>query len=139
MSEENNELIEEEEEEELDLSPLSDDELVPQMHDDLYDGLKEEIMEDIFAQRIPKCSKCDAIDESAVMKPDIVFFGEPLDDEYYDTLNDDLGEVDLLIMIGSSLKVNPVANIPQSISSSVPQVFKIGLVFLRNLFRTFFM
>src|SRR6202795_498425 len=28
---------------ELDLSLLSDDGLVPQMHDDLYDGLKEEI------------------------------------------------------------------------------------------------
>ena len=42
MSEENNEMIDEEE---LDLSTLTDDELVPQMHDDLYDGLKEEIME----------------------------------------------------------------------------------------------
>ena len=31
--------------EELDLSSLSDDELVKQMHDDLYDGLKEEIEE----------------------------------------------------------------------------------------------
>ena len=30
-------------EEELDLSALSDDELVPQMHDDLYDGLADEI------------------------------------------------------------------------------------------------
>ena len=38
MSEENNELIDEEEEE-LDLSTLSDDELVPQMHDDLYDSI----------------------------------------------------------------------------------------------------
>jgi len=28
---------------ELDLSTLSDDDLVAQMHDDLYDGLKEEI------------------------------------------------------------------------------------------------
>ena len=28
---------------ELDLNSLSDDELVQQMHDDLYDGLKEEI------------------------------------------------------------------------------------------------
>src|SRR5260370_1846679 len=28
---------------ELDLSSLSDDELVDQMHDDLYDGLKEEV------------------------------------------------------------------------------------------------
>ncbi|MGD0642575.1 MAG: B12-binding domain-containing protein, partial [Roseiarcus sp.] len=30
---------------ELDLSTLSDDDLVAQMHDDLYDGLKEEIEE----------------------------------------------------------------------------------------------
>ena len=28
---------------ELDLNSLSDDDLVQQMHDDLYDGLKEEI------------------------------------------------------------------------------------------------
>ena len=27
----------------IDLAALSDDDLVPQMHDDLYDGLKEEI------------------------------------------------------------------------------------------------
>ncbi|MEM7250717.1 MAG: B12-binding domain-containing protein [Pseudomonadota bacterium] len=32
-------------EEEIDLSSLSDDQLVAQMHDDLYDGLKEEIEE----------------------------------------------------------------------------------------------
>jgi len=28
---------------ELDLNTLADDELVEQMHDDLYDGLKEEV------------------------------------------------------------------------------------------------
>ena len=33
------------EDDELDLSTLPDDELVQQMHDDLYDGLKEEIEE----------------------------------------------------------------------------------------------
>ena len=32
---------------ELDLKTLSDDELVKQMHDDLYDGLKEEIEEGV--------------------------------------------------------------------------------------------
>jgi methylmalonyl-CoA mutase cobalamin-binding domain/chain len=37
--------IEDGEEEELDLSTLDDDELVKQMHDDLYDGLREEIVE----------------------------------------------------------------------------------------------
>ena len=43
MSKEEKDLIEDEEE--LDLSSLPDDELVLQMHDDLYDGLKEEIEE----------------------------------------------------------------------------------------------
>jgi len=37
--------IEDGEEEELDLSTLDDDDLVKQMHDDLYDGLREEIEE----------------------------------------------------------------------------------------------
>jgi 5-methyltetrahydrofolate--homocysteine methyltransferase len=34
-------------EEPLDLNALSDEELVPQMHDDLYDGLKEEVVEGV--------------------------------------------------------------------------------------------
>ena len=34
-----------EQEDDLDLKSLSDEELVEQMHDDLYDGLKEEIEE----------------------------------------------------------------------------------------------
>ena len=37
----------EDEEEDLVLAELSDEELVPQMHDDLYDGLKEEIEEGV--------------------------------------------------------------------------------------------
>ena len=39
--------------EDIDLSALPDDELVEQMHDDLYDGLKEEIVEatDILLSR----------------------------------------------------------------------------------------
>ena len=43
MSEEEKDLLEDEEE--LDLSSLPDEDLVLQMHDDLYDGLKEEIEE----------------------------------------------------------------------------------------------
>ncbi len=36
-----------EEEEDIVLAELSDDELVPQMHDDLYDGLKDEVVEGV--------------------------------------------------------------------------------------------
>ena len=35
------------EEDDIVLSELSDEELVPQMHDDLYDGLKEEVEEGV--------------------------------------------------------------------------------------------
>ena len=38
-------MSEEEFDDDLDLSTLPDDELVEQMHDDLYDGLREEIVE----------------------------------------------------------------------------------------------
>lgn len=98
----------------------------------------EVIRNDIFAQQIPMCPKCsisglsaepvastssDQIpDTPSIMKPDIVFFGEGLGNEFHDAVAKDKNEVDLLIMIGSSLKVRPVALIPSSIDPSVPQV-----------------
>ncbi|KAF6778212.1 hypothetical protein AHF37_02571 [Paragonimus kellicotti] len=57
-----------------------------------------------------------------VMKPDIVFFGEDLSSEFHDTLATDVHETDLVLVIGSSLKVRPVAHIPNSIPEHVPQV-----------------
>lgn len=57
-----------------------------------------------------------------IMKPDIVFFGEGLGDEFHDSVAKDKDQTDLLIMIGSSLKVRPVALIPSSIPPNVPQV-----------------
>ena len=46
-------MTEDDTEDDLDLNELDDAELVEQMHDDLYDGLKEEIVEgtDILLQR----------------------------------------------------------------------------------------
>jgi len=50
-------------------------------------------------------------DPPALMKPDIVFFGEPLPFGFNNHLEDDRLEADLLIVIGSSLKVAPVSDI----------------------------
>jgi NAD-dependent deacetylase sirtuin 1 len=58
----------------------------------------------------------------SVMKPDIVFFGEGLPDEFHDSMSIDKSDCDLLIVIGSSLKVKPVALIPTSIPSEIPQI-----------------
>lgn len=46
------------------------------------------------------------------MKPDIVFFGEGLPDSFHKAIEEDKNNCDLLIVIGSSLKVRPVARIP---------------------------
>lgn len=66
----------------------------------------------IWLQIIPKCPRCDAANESAILKPDIVFFGESLPEEFHREIQMDKDECDLLIVIGSSLKVQPVALIP---------------------------
>ncbi|TDH01036.1 hypothetical protein EPR50_G00175940 [Perca flavescens] len=81
----------------------------------------EAIREDIFNQVVPHCPRCPDI-PLAIMKPDIVFFGENLPEMFHRAMKQDKDEVDLLIVIGSSLKVRPVALIPNSIPHGVPQV-----------------
>ncbi|RUS90093.1 hypothetical protein EGW08_002135 [Elysia chlorotica] len=80
------------------------------------------IKEDIFKQIIPRCPHCPADNEQAVMKPDIVFFGESLPEHFHNLMTADKEECDLLIVIGSSLKVRPVALIPNSLPAGVPQI-----------------
>uniref|UniRef100_A0A2R5L6L7 protein acetyllysine N-acetyltransferase n=1 Tax=Ornithodoros turicata TaxID=34597 RepID=A0A2R5L6L7_9ACAR len=83
----------------------------------------ETIKDDIFSQRIPACPMCPQdCPEMAVMKPDIVFFGEGLSEEFHQSLARDKSECDLLIVMGSSLKVRPVALIPSSVPPDIPQI-----------------
>lgn len=65
-----------------------------------------------FFQKIPRCPICPPESELSVLKPDIVFFGEDLPKEFHDQISGDKIEADLLIVIGSSLKVRPVALVP---------------------------
>lgn len=99
------------------------------------------IRDDILQQKIPVCWKCNPnlgvwntqnsqydrnmisyLVQLGVFKPDIVFFGEGLPSAFYDNFSDDRDVCDLLIVIGSSLKVKPVAMIPNWIPSNVPQI-----------------
>ncbi|KAB8276785.1 hypothetical protein BDV30DRAFT_224116 [Aspergillus minisclerotigenes] len=59
-----------------------------------------------------------------VMKPDITFFGEDLPDEFGQRLiRHDRDKVDLVIVIGTSLKVAPVAEVPGVLPRHVPQIY----------------
>ncbi|KAM9477339.1 NAD-dependent protein deacetylase sirtuin-1 isoform 2-T2 [Clarias gariepinus] len=81
----------------------------------------DSIREDIFRQVVPHCPRCSN-NPFAIMKPDIVFFGENLPEAFHRAMKQDKDDVDLLIVIGSSLKVRPVALIPSSVPHEVPQV-----------------
>ncbi|KAJ5133669.1 hypothetical protein N7526_005034 [Penicillium atrosanguineum] len=59
-----------------------------------------------------------------VMKPDITFFGEDLPDEFGQRLvHHDRELADLVIVIGTSLKVAPVAEVPGILPRNVPQIY----------------
>lgn len=57
-----------------------------------------------------------------VLKPDITFFGEALPSKFHKTIREDVLECDLLICIGTSLKVAPVSEIVNMIPAHVSQV-----------------
>lgn len=66
----------------------------------------EWVKEQIFADNVPTCTKCNGI-----VKPDIVFFGEDLPRKFYVLPDKDFKECDLLIIMGTSLEVQPFASL----------------------------
>jgi NAD-dependent histone deacetylase SIR2 len=65
-----------------------------------------------------------SIPSSGVMKPDITFFGEALPPTFSQRLTThDRDLVDLVIIIGTSLKVTPVSEISRFLPPHIPQVY----------------
>ncbi|KAK3691125.1 NAD-dependent histone deacetylase sir2 [Vermiconidia calcicola] len=66
----------------------------------------------------------DDIPEPGVMKPDITFFGEQLPEDFFDRFTErDVKTIDLVLVIGTSLKVAPVSEMPDFIPHHVPHIF----------------
>ncbi|KAI1100795.1 SIR2-domain-containing protein [Jackrogersella minutella] len=64
------------------------------------------------------------IPDAGVMKPDIIFFGEELPDEFSQRLvKHDRDLVDLVIVIGTSLKVAPVSEVVPYLPPHIPQIY----------------
>ncbi|XP_068125903.1 NAD-dependent protein deacetylase sirtuin-2 isoform X4 [Hyperolius riggenbachi] len=73
--------------------------------------------EKIFSDLIPKCEKCNSL-----VKPDIVFFGESLPSRFFSTLKSDFPKIDLLIIMGTSLQVQPFASLVGKVPSKTPRL-----------------
>uniref|UniRef100_A0A8R1HL65 NAD-dependent protein deacetylase sir-2.1 n=1 Tax=Caenorhabditis japonica TaxID=281687 RepID=A0A8R1HL65_CAEJA len=80
-----------------------------------YEG--DKIRKEVLEQRIAYCDQCQG-----VIKPNIVFFGEDLGQDFHRCVTEDKNKVDLVVVIGSSLKVRPVALIPHCVGKDVPQI-----------------
>ncbi|VDD84596.1 unnamed protein product [Mesocestoides corti] len=99
----------------------------------------EAVREAIMSQRVPRCPRCcpdqglsgspvqttpttspAASTSSGLMKPNIVFFGEGLPYEFHTYLEEDVHHADLILVIGSSLTVEPVSLIPRELAALTP-------------------
>ena len=60
---------------------------------------------------IPNCTLCGSL-----LRPDVTFFGEPLANEFSQLSLIDLPKCDLLLVVGTTLLVHPVASIPQMVN-----------------------
>lgn len=77
----------------------------------------EIIKEAIKSEFIPKCSNCKGL-----VKPDIVFFGENLPSRFFEKVNEDFKKCDLLIIMGTSLQVQPFASLIGKVPKTTPRI-----------------
>ncbi|KAJ8249118.1 hypothetical protein GJAV_G00231370 [Gymnothorax javanicus] len=76
----------------------------------------EDLRPDIMSSKVPKCPTC-----KGVIKPNIVFFGEQLPQNFFLYLTD-FPLADLLIIMGTSLEVEPFASLAGVVRGSVPRL-----------------
>lgn len=77
----------------------------------------EDIREDVMEGKVPRCERCEG-----VVKPDITFFGEKLKSKVRTSIRRDVDKADLIIVVGTSLKVAPMSRILSWFPSHVPRV-----------------
>ncbi|CDQ68046.1 unnamed protein product [Oncorhynchus mykiss] len=70
----------------------------------------------IMSDKVPVCTFCQA-----TVKPDIVFFGEDLPEKYF-LHSKDFPKADLLIIMGTSLQIEPFASLVNTVRSTVPRL-----------------
>jgi len=76
----------------------------------------DEMKKLVMKARVPKCKRC-----GGVVKPDIVFFGEGLPEDFFDAVPY-LEYADLLIIMGTSLTVFPFAGLKDRVPKECPRV-----------------
>ncbi|KAI8479974.1 NAD-dependent protein deacetylase sirtuin-2 [Branchiostoma belcheri] len=78
---------------------------------------QEWVKEKVFNDEVPRCPECDG-----VVKPDIVFFGEAMPAKFFPSVLADFPRCDLLIVMGTSLQVQPFASLVDRVPETCPRL-----------------
>lgn len=76
----------------------------------------EEAKQAIMTGNVPICTFC-----AGAVKPNVVFFGEDLPEKYFQHA-EDFPKADLLMIMGTSLKIEPFASLVNTVKSTVPRL-----------------
>ncbi|XP_061534156.1 NAD-dependent protein deacetylase sirtuin-3 isoform X1 [Phycodurus eques] len=76
----------------------------------------EEAKRAIMSGDVPTCTFC-----AATVKPDVVFFGEDLPQKYF-LHTKDFPKADLLVIMGTSLQIEPFASLVNTVRATVPRL-----------------
>lgn len=71
----------------------------------------------ITSEVVPHCEECNSI-----VKPDAVFFGESLPKRFSQLVEDDFARCDLLIILGTSLVVQPFSSLVDKVPPKCPRL-----------------
>ncbi|EMG49033.1 HST2 NAD-dependent protein deacetylase HST2 [Candida maltosa Xu316] len=77
----------------------------------------ETLKKDMKENRIPSCRSCEGY-----VKPDIVFFGEGLPKSFFKTWSKDSKHVEIAIVAGTSLTVQPFAFLPSEVGKKALRI-----------------
>ena len=77
---------------------------------------EEELRRHVHERTIPRCENCKGL-----VKPEIVFFGEQLPPDFFKSRMLPF-ESDLIIVMGTSLTVQPFASLPSMVRETTPRV-----------------
>lgn len=75
-----------------------------------------ELEQKVMRGEVARCHACNGL-----VKPDIVFFGESLPEEFFQKRTE-IENADLVIVMGSSLSVYPFAGLPMSANEDTPRI-----------------
>ncbi|WIA31439.1 hypothetical protein OEZ86_002336 [Tetradesmus obliquus] len=75
------------------------------------------VQQAVYDDEVATCDSCGGL-----VKPDIVFFGEPLPARFHRRRLADLAQADLLIVMGTSLVVQPFASMIDAVPADCPRL-----------------